>query len=152
VRFQNSLDLLSRSDLVNVIGKKSTEARIQKYCSKMDLTPLWEVQPDIVCALQRKRTNLEVQLDPVYRERTNSENRSPKNESRLTERLVAIENKISRRENSLQDMLAKLENRIASIEKKLSKVDEVEKTTKKLASTIVTLTTMVSKLEEQIVL
>jgi hypothetical protein len=115
VRFRDGLDLLSRFELVNVIGKKSTEAHIAKYCSEMDLTPLWEVQPDIVGVPQGGRTNLG--------------NRSSENESVLTERLVAIENKMSKRESSLQDMLAKLENRMASMEKKLSKVDEIERST-----------------------
>ncbi|KAI9772436.1 MAG: hypothetical protein M1840_000639 [Geoglossum simile] len=109
VKFRYGLELLSRSELLNVIGKKSTEAHIEKYCGEMDLTPPWAVEPDII---------------------------------RLTERLVALENKISGfdtlkpGETSLRDILAKLENRMASVEQKLSKVDKIEKASIGLATLV----------------
>ncbi|KAI9767646.1 MAG: hypothetical protein M1840_005517 [Geoglossum simile] len=154
VRFRYGLDLLSRSDLVNVIGKKSTKTRIQRYCSKMGLTPPWKVQPDIV-RVPRGKT--------VHKEKTNSENRDSENgdsenESGLTGRLAAIEDKISRRENSLQEMLDKLEkrmtsmveNRMDSMEEKLSKIDELDGAAAGLAANMFKLIDAINKLEDRV--
>ncbi|KAH0537617.1 hypothetical protein FGG08_005609 [Glutinoglossum americanum] len=122
VLFIDEVDLLSRSDLNNIIGKKSTEVRIGKYCKEMDLTPPWEVQSDIIRVPRGGNIN--------------------RGESKLTERLVALENKISGfdtskpGETSLRDILAKLENRMASVEQKLSKVDEIEKASIGLATLV----------------
>ncbi|KAJ9655779.1 hypothetical protein H2201_008729, partial [Coniosporium apollinis] len=53
-KFTWGIALLSRSDLTNVIGEKSTKVRITKDCTERGVTPPWEVQPGILCVPQNQ--------------------------------------------------------------------------------------------------
>ncbi|KAI9866795.1 MAG: hypothetical protein M1813_000737 [Trichoglossum hirsutum] len=97
----------------------------------MELTPLWEVQADSTITpggIRGGRINLGEQ-------RLRSENR-------LTERLVAMENKTATFEGSrsgeisIKDILAKLEKRMASMKKILSKVDEIASASVRLGKVV----------------
>jgi hypothetical protein len=44
VRMKKGIEVLTRSNLVRVIGKKSTDSRIKAYCERKGITPPWDVE------------------------------------------------------------------------------------------------------------
>ncbi|KAI9855640.1 MAG: hypothetical protein M1813_009686 [Trichoglossum hirsutum] len=141
-RFGN-IDLLMRSEFSNAVGKKVSNGCIETYCKKADITPPWKVQSEMVRMPRKNFEKMKGTNSAVHAgEKAYSSEQSSGNESKLTERLVAMEGKIAdfqaskSGEGSLQDILAKLEKRMASVEQKLLKVDEIEKSTLSLAQVV----------------
>jgi len=130
VKFDWGIELLSRSNLKSVIGEKSTNTRIARDCEQRGVLPPWKVQPNILCVPQKEKVNIENLTTG------SSESKSLKDQlAAMEERMNAFQ-AAKPDENSLNSILVKLEERMASMEKKVSKIDDVEASTMKLTSLV----------------
>jgi hypothetical protein len=120
--FGQNIDLLFRSDYSNVIGKKVSNATIESYYRKANITLPWEVQSNTVRMSQKDFENMG-------------------GTSSTAESILKLGG------NSLQNSLSKLAERVNFMEEKVSKIDDVVASTQKLVKTVADLTAMVAELK-----
>jgi hypothetical protein len=165
VMMANGVDLLNKTGLLNMVGKKAEEGYIRRYCKKKGITSPWDVEPNSYIISKEQKA----QLDNTQAGSTTWNSGAGHSTSgrttvsspagisdikSLQDQMAALERKFDGFQpstsggSSLDSVLAKLENRMASIEKKVDKVDSLEATTSKLAGYLESLAARFDKLEK----
>lgn len=131
----DGVNVLNKTGLLNMVGKKAEEGYIRRYCEKKGITSPWDVKPNSWTIANEDKEL----LDKLKSERLNSA--SAGNSEIKTEKVDAME-KINTSGSSLDSTLKKMEERMASMETKLAKVDE-------LGTNVANITLLVQQLMQQ---
>ena len=147
VTMKGKLDLCQYSELKNVIGLKSTKARVQKYCKEKNITPPWDVEPDKILITnkkgQRKKDRMGEETSPTENIHVSNIGGSSSAsidaavEERIASRLEkkfeakmasnASGSSFASQVNELMEKMKSMNSKMETMEKKLDKVDEIEK-------------------------
>jgi hypothetical protein len=131
----DGFNVLNKTGLLNMVGKKAEEGYIRRYCEKKGITSPWDVKPNSwTIATEDKEL-----LDKLKSERLNSA--LPGNSEIKTEKIDTKE-KVNTSGSSLDSTLKKMDERMASMETKLAKVDE-------LGTNVANITLLVQQLMKQ---
>ena len=160
IEMADGITVVNKTALLRIVGQKSEEGYIRRYCKDKGITAPWDVEPETYIISKEMKKKVDAVNSgagssvsgwtAVSLPSANSEIKSLQDQMANLERKLSSFQPSTTSGNSLDSILAKLEGRMASIETKVAKVDALEEATTKLAGYLTALSNKFDKLEKNV--